>query len=97
MPCPILSDMGNGHQHKERSHSRFRDLHWFLSVKVCLEVNWDSNSSCRQEIKSWYHPEFESELEWTGISTDSAAELYYLDPVATMDRFIGQPKFAGKI
>ena len=40
----------NGHQHNERSHARCRDLHWFLSVKVCLEVNWDSN--CKQKMKS---------------------------------------------
>ena len=31
-----------------------------------------------------------------GSSLIQQRNIYYLDPVATMDRFIGQSKFAGK-
>ena len=47
----------NGHQHNERAHARCRDLHWFLSVKV--EINWDSNSN--QEMKSLCHLEMDGD------------------------------------
>ena len=38
-------------------------------------------------LKSWYHGEMDGNQQ---------LNFYYLEPVAIMDRFIGQPKFAGK-
>ena len=76
----------NGHQDNERSHvawshARCRDSHG-ISVKVCSEVNWESN--CKEEMKSRRH----TEMDW-----DQQLNFYYFDPV---NRLIGQPKFAGK-
>ena len=45
-----------------KSHARCRNLHGFLSVKVCLEVNWDSNS--KQEMKSQCHSEMDGNQHW---------------------------------
>ena len=63
---------------------------WFFSVKVCLEVNQDSD--CKQ-VPDYIVTEI---MVPQRIRRGSAAELQYLNPVAIIDRFIGQPRVAGK-
>ena len=58
---------------------------WFLSWVSLKEVNW--NSICN---KKWNHCHCATQ------NVDQQLNFYYLDPVATMDRFIRQPKFASK-
>ena len=62
-------------------------------VEIYMLFSWKVNSGlgCKQV------PKIVIEImvpQKNGLG--SAAELYYLDPVAIMDRFMGQPKFAGK-
>ena len=75
---------------QSKNSSQMQRSTWFLSVRVCLEVNLDSDSKQTLAIVT------EIIVLPRRNGQGSALELYYLGPVAMMDRFIGQPKFAAR-